>query len=545
MQDSLKYNEYIVTARKWRPQKFSEVVGQEHITTTLKNAILSNRVHHAYLFSGPRGVGKTTTARIYSRAVNFPESIELSAEEMPQGCKDILDGRSMDVIEIDGASNNSVDDIRSLRENAKYPPSSLKYKIYIIDEVHMLSTSAFNALLKTLEEPPKHLLFVFATTEIHKVPATILSRCQRFDFKRMNTANIIKQLGMIAESEGIQLEEKALITIAKKADGSMRDAQSIFDQVVAFCGNDVKYIEMADALHLIDDDFYFQITDAIIAHNHSDMFELTNKLVSKGYDLKETLEGLLEHLRDLTAVKVTGKFELVETASSHIKKIEETISNFTKNDLIRMMSILNEAIKEIKFSSQPRIRFELALSQLASIESSTDITELLNEIKSLKKKSNIARVVKEPETQYKAEIKQNIPETKAKKSIDPNMLNWRKFLKSEAVKEFNAFIAQVLPQFHQDKITLTADTKFIYDMIIQVDTQLKNAISEIFGNHIKTEIKLDEKADIRNETFQEIQSFNKVESKGSSKKPDLKFKIEDLPEIEQTLINKFGAEKVN
>ncbi len=261
--------EYIVTARKWRPLRFDEVIGQEHVTQTLKNAVRMNRIHHAYLFSGPRGVGKTTTARILARVVNCQNPIDAEPCNKCESCISILEGRSLDVIEIDGASNNSVDDVRTLRENAKYPPISGKYKIYIIDEVHMLSTSAFNALLKILEEPPSHLIFVFATTEPHKVLPTILSRCQRFEFHRMEINTIIEQISKIARSEGITIDDMSLYTLAKKADGSMRDAQSIFDQFVASAGKTIQYEKVKELLHIIDNEYYFKVSDAFQTGNSS------------------------------------------------------------------------------------------------------------------------------------------------------------------------------------------------------------------------------------------------------------------------------------
>ncbi|HOQ49021.1 MAG TPA: DNA polymerase III subunit gamma/tau, partial [Candidatus Kapabacteria bacterium] len=306
-----KNQEFIVTARKWRPLTFNSVVGQEHITTTLKNAIKTGRIHHAYLFCGPRGVGKTTTARILARAVNCLQPIYAEPCNQCTNCEAALNNRSIDIIEIDGASNNSVDDVRTLRENAKYPPSQGKYKMYIIDEVHMLSTSAFNALLKILEEPPSHLLFVFATTEAHKVPATIISRCQRFDFRRMEIPDIVYQLRNIAQKEEISIDEESLITIAKKADGSMRDSQSIFDQVIALCGKNVSYSEMAKSLHLLDEDFFFQLSEAISNKDSAKVFELSQIVISQGYEIQEVLSGLLEHFRNILTVIITQNTKLL------------------------------------------------------------------------------------------------------------------------------------------------------------------------------------------------------------------------------------------
>ncbi len=392
MEENSNQKGFLVTARKWRPLSFSNVVGQQHITTTLQNAVKSGRIHHAYLFSGPRGVGKTTTARILARSINCtnPKENNEPCNEC-DSCVSIIEGRSMDVIEIDGASNNSVDDIRNLRENSKYLPTSGKYKIYIIDEVHMLSTAAFNALLKTLEEPPPHLLFIFATTEPHKVLATILSRCQRFEFKRMEIDDIVSSLKEIAKKENIKIDEKSLITIAKKGDGSMRDSQSIFDQVIAFCGNEVDYYKMSDSLHLIDTDFYFRITDNIINKNLSDIFILTKQIIDKGYDLKETMEGLVEHFRNILTIKITESPSLVEASSENIEQYKETANNFSKNDLLRLLILASNTENQLKYATQPRIKFETSLLQMAAMDTTLQISELLNEIKDLKKNFKIVK----------------------------------------------------------------------------------------------------------------------------------------------------------
>ncbi len=376
--------QYLVSARRFRPKVFDEVIGQAHISRTLTNAINENRIHHAYLFTGPRGVGKTTSARIYAREV-IRKGLEEAGKDI-----DVSKLEDLDIIEIDGASNNSVEDIRTLRENSKYPPSIGKYKIYIIDEVHMLSKSAFNALLKTLEEPPAHLLFVFATTEPHKVPATIISRCQRFDFLRMSIDNMVSQLKMIADKDNIKIEDSALLTIAKKADGSMRDSQSIFDQAVAFCGKDIKYKDLASALNLIDEDFYFKITDNMINKDIAGMFNIAKSISERGYDLRETVNGLIEHFRNMMAVKASSTITL-EASENAKNKYKETIPKFHNYDLIRILNLLVESDKNIRTSTQPNIVFELCLVALANMDSTEELSKIIsyieNDLETIKKKA--------------------------------------------------------------------------------------------------------------------------------------------------------------
>lgn len=388
--------EFIVTARKFRPLLFSSVVGQEHITRTLQNALLSKRLHHAFLFCGPRGVGKTTTARILGRAVNC---LNLTAEGEPcnecENCRGVLKGNSLDVIEIDGASNNGVDTVRQLREDAMYPPGLGNYKVYIIDEVHMLSTTAFNALLKILEEPPKHLIFVLCTTESHKLIATIVSRCQRYDFKRMEIGSIVEQLQFISSKENIKIDEKSLFHIAKKSDGSMRDSQSIFDQVVSFCGKDIKFENLVSALHLIDEEFFFRISDCIVSNNLNEAFLISKEVIDKGYEMQETLSGLLEHFRNLLSVKAMNNASLIQTADSLRDRYIATANKINQTDLLRYIKIIEQTESALRFSTQPNIRFELALAEMAAMENIESIKGLIDEIRNIKETSVVTQRIVE------------------------------------------------------------------------------------------------------------------------------------------------------
>ena len=275
---------FIVTARKWRPQKFEDVVGQEHITSTLKNAIKENRIAHAYLFTGPRGVGKTTTARILAKTLNCTNRKNSEPCNECEMCRSIQNSQLIDIIEIDGASNRGIDEIRTLRESVKYAPTHGKYKVYIIDEVHMLTKESFNAFLKTLEEPPEHVIFIFATTDVHKVPLTIISRCQRYDFRRIQLDKIKETLKMIANEEKIKIDDKTLTIIAKKADGALRDAESYFDQVVAFSQGKIDAELVTQMLNLIDEEIYFDLSDAVLEKEFKVVFQSSEKIYENGWD---------------------------------------------------------------------------------------------------------------------------------------------------------------------------------------------------------------------------------------------------------------------
>jgi DNA polymerase-3 subunit gamma/tau len=381
-------SEYLVTARKWRPMLFEDVVGQEHVTTTLRNAISSGRLAHAYLFSGPRGVGKTTTARLLAKAVNCFNPRDLNPDNECEICREITEGRSFDVLEIDGASNRGVEEIRNLREGVRYAPAKGKYRVYIIDEVHMLTKEAFNALLKTLEEPPAHILFIFATTEMHKLPATILSRCQRFEFRRIPVERIREKLKLIADAEGIRMDDEALLLVARRGDGSLRDAQSIFDQVIALCGTDVTYGAILEALHIVDQEVYFRVTDLVAARDAAGALALVDDLFTRGHDVREFLGGVTEHLRNLLLAKTTGNASLIEASDLYRKRYLEEAKKFSVPDLLRYQRFVGSTESGIRWSTQPRFRLEADMVQLVTLPHAAEIGEVLTGLEELKKKES-------------------------------------------------------------------------------------------------------------------------------------------------------------
>jgi len=371
---------YVVTARKWRPKKFSEVVGQEHITATLKNALKNNRIAHAYLFTGPRGVGKTTTARILAKTLNCLNPKDFEPCNECEMCNSIQNSQSLDIIEIDGASNRGIDEIRTLRESVKYAPTKGKYKVYIIDEVHMLTKESFNAFLKTLEEPPAHTIFIFATTDVHKVPLTIISRCQRFDFRRIQLDTIKSLLKQIADAEKIEIDDKSLTTIAKKSDGALRDAESYFDQVVSFCGNKIDSKTVAQMLNLVDDEIYFEISDAIINKDFKAVFDVTKTIYENGWDFVDFISGLIEHFRNVMTVIITENTELVETAEVYKIKYMDYLNTFSEGDLLRLLNYLNKVQQELRYTQNQKLKVEIALSHLIGLERSSTISDVISKI---------------------------------------------------------------------------------------------------------------------------------------------------------------------
>ncbi len=375
---------YLVLARKWRPQTWDDVVGQQHVTATLKNAIQHDRLAHAYLFTGPRGVGKTSAARILAKALNCEQGPTITPCNVCGNCTEIAGGRSVDVFEIDGASNRGIDEIRNLRENIRYAPAHGKYKIYIIDEVHMLTNEAFNALLKTLEEPPSHVLFIFATTEPHRVPATIVSRCQRFDFHRIRSQEIIEQLRRICDSEKIAIEDDALGLIARKADGSLRDSQSILDQMISYTDETITSMTVAQALGLIDLDVFFEVTTILISRDANAMMRLIDRVVSEGVDLEEFVSGLTEHFRNLLILSAAQEADLLDASAAYQKRYSEMSKQFQQEDLLRLIRIITDAAMTLKRDANPRITLELTLLKMVNLDKTIEIGNLLDALGNLR-----------------------------------------------------------------------------------------------------------------------------------------------------------------
>lgn len=378
---------YQVLARKWRPQNFADLVGQEHVTRTLANAMASGRIHHAFLFTGARGVGKTSAARILAKALNCEAGLSSTPCNICPSCVEITNGQGIDVLEIDGASNNGVDEIRELRESIRYLPSRGRYRIIIIDEVHMLSTSAFNALLKTLEEPPPHVKFIFATTEPHKIPITILSRCQRFDFRKISLNPVVARLRTIVDAEKITISDLALTLIARRGEGSMRDALSALDQMIAFCGEIVADEDVQGLLGLVDRRLIHDTVEAIVNRESHLALETLRRIDEQGYAFRQFAQELVEALRGLILLKVTtDPGDLLDVTAEERQKLQSLAERATVEDLQRAMTLLLRTESEIAHSTFPRLLLEMTLIRLCYLPPTREIAALLGKIDELERR---------------------------------------------------------------------------------------------------------------------------------------------------------------
>ncbi|WP_250160121.1 DNA polymerase III subunit gamma/tau [Caloranaerobacter azorensis] len=510
---------YQALYRKYRPKDFDSILGQEHVTTILKNQIINNNIAHAYLFSGTRGTGKTSTAKIFARAVNCLNNKDGNPCNECEICRGILNDTIMDVVEMDAASNNSVDDIRELREKVKYPPSKGRYKVYIIDEVHMLSKGAFNALLKTLEEPPKHLLFILATTEPQKLPATILSRCQRFDFKRISVDDIVKNMRAICDELNIDVEDRGLRLIARNSDGAMRDALSILDQCVSFSDGKITYEYILSILGTVNLDVIFELTDAIINSNLEKTLGLIEDIVRAGKDVNQFIKDLILHFRNLMIAKTSKNIEnIIDASDEVIDKLNRQAKNIELNDIMRAIKILSDVEVKAKWSSQPRIILEVGLIKFIKTPSNVDIDNLLEKVAKLEKiieegkfhvidksnhsynveiKTSVSENIKKDNTEQKVNIKDEIFNENGNinsenVSFDKIKIEWSNFLKrlkKEKISIHALLMEGKLISFENNMLTVAFEDGFAFhkDAIEKKNNKefVENSVSKYFNCDIK------------------------------------------------------------
>lgn len=438
---------YLVFARKWRPQNFDQVIGQEHIATTLKNAISLDRVAHAYLFSGPRGTGKTSTARILAKALNCEKGPCLKPCNVCESCREISDGRSLDVMEIDGASNRGIEQIRQLRENVKFAPAKSRFKVYIIDEVHQITTDGFNALLKTLEEPPAHVKFIFATTQAHKVLPTILSRCQRFDFKPLSNSSIAEKLKRITKAEKLDVAEEALLYIARVSKGSMRDAESILDQLVSFCQGQVQLETITQVLGIVGLEAIVEISQKIIEKKTPEALVLIERIINDGKDLTQLLAGLMEHFRNILIAKIVDSKsapKLIDLPQEQIMHISEQGKNLTLEEIFYIFNVLVRAQENLRKALSGRVIVEMAVVRLAQRDKISSLEEILSRLTDLEQNLGRAETAVEDNSAEGncGSLEAESPPAATESAHPPQEENWQELL--QAIREKKMFVASYL-----------------------------------------------------------------------------------------------------
>lgn len=504
---------YLVLARKYRPQRFEDVVAQPHVTQTLQNAISAGRVAHAILFAGPRGTGKTTVARILAKAMNCEKGPTPTPCNVCRSCKEITAGYAGDVSEIDGASNNSVDQVRELRENLRYLPTQSRFRIYIIDEVHMLTTAAFNALLKTLEEPPAHVLFMFATTEPHKIPITILSRCQRHDLRRIDLPDVTAHLERLADMEGVRIPKESLWLISRESEGSMRDALSLLDQVMAFSVDKaVAHEAVVDLLGVVDRQTVFDLSDGILKKDVPRILDIVEALYQRGIDLKRAYGDLLRHVRDLMVVKLGHAVErLVAVSPDEIVRMRDQAAGISSGSLGQLYELLFQEENSLRFAAQPRIALEMALIKVVQLEPTFTMEELIGRIDTLRTagaswrlpppENTAAKPIDAPPPEAQgAEIgivaSQGPVEVASANPLQDRDAAWNRIRRR--VSEQAPFLEAVLDMSRLDAVTpdntlqiVVQGPAFNVTLIADKEPLIKEASREVFGKPVKILIRSD------------------------------------------------------
>ena len=466
---------YIVSARKYRPTTFESVVGQQALTQTLRNAIRSNRLAHAYLFCGPRGVGKTTCARIFAKTINcLTPTADHEACNQCESCTAFNEQRSFNIHELDAASNNSVDDIRSLIDQVRIPPQIGKYSVYIIDEVHMLSQGAFNALLKTLEEPPSYAIFILATTEKHKILPTILSRCQVYDFTRITVADTIHHLQYVAKEEGITVGEEALNVVAQKADGGMRDALSIFDQLVAFCGKNISYEQAIEVLNVLNSDYYFRMIDAALQGAVGDALLLLNEVLQKGFDAGHFITGLAQHLRDVLVSKDAATAQLLETSDAIRQHYQQQATRCNARWIFNALDIMNTCDIHFRTAKNKRLTVELALVKLCRLVEVPEVQTVVTPVKPVAQSTPQPATKPAPQVAPKSEPQPQVFQPQVPKAKPASLPISMPSIPSISIKQSSSPSAQPVVNETTPQAKEQRNTPFTVDQLIDAWAGLSN-----------------------------------------------------------------------